>query len=173
MSRRMQENLMGAALMLVLAGFLVVGMSYGPKTRLVPVPLTIVSMLLLAAEMVLQNVRPDIKLSVDTMEVFAKVQEDGDEEEAVPGAPKPSTSRKELQGIGLVLLFVGMILVLGLMPAALVFVFGYFVLIGRERWFKSLIYSGVSIGVLYLLFVSLLGTQTYDGLLGAFVEGLL
>lgn len=165
---------MAGVLMLVLAGFLIVGMSYGPKTRLVPVPLTIVSMLLLLAQIVLQNLRPDIKLSVDTMEVFAKLQEDGDEEgQSGAGATTSSTARKELQGIGLVVLFVGMILVLGLMPASLVFVFGYFVLVGKERWLKSFVYSVVSIGVLYLLFVSLLGTQTYDGLLGSIVEGLL
>ena len=171
LSKRAQENLVAGVLLLVFVGFLVVGMGYGAKTRLVPVPIAIVSILLILGQTVLQNLRPDIKLSVDTMEMFAKVKdEDCGEEE---GTKKSSMAAREWQGMGLIVLFVGMILVLGLIPAALVFVFGYFLLIGKEHWLKSLAVSGVSIGILYLLFVNLLGIHAYQGILGSMVGGVL
>ncbi len=175
MSRRAQENVVALALLLLFIGFLVVGMSYSPKARLVPVPLAIVSILLISLQLFLQNFRRDIKLSVDTMELFARppredvCEVDKDVRDEVPGTEK-SDGRKEIEGIGIMLLLVAMVLVLGMFPAVLVFVFGYFMVIGKSKLLPSAIYSVVTAGVLYVLFVSILGILPYEGLLGSVLQ---
>ncbi|MHB1162869.1 MAG: tripartite tricarboxylate transporter TctB family protein, partial [Chloroflexota bacterium] len=80
MSRRAQENLMALAFLLVFIGFLVVSQGYGPKTRLVPVPLAAVSILLILLQLALQNLRSNLQLSVDTMELFVKRGDGGCDE---------------------------------------------------------------------------------------------
>lgn len=169
MSKRTQENLVAGVLLLVFVAFLVVGTSYSPKARLVPVPLSIVAILLISLQLVLQNLKTDLKLNVDTMDLFANPgasDDDEPKEEAVSHGP---SARKEWEGIGIVLLFLAMIMLVGMMPAVLLYVFGYFVLLGREQWFKALIYAGVTTGILYMLFVKILQILPYEGLLGSFM----
>lgn len=168
MSRRAQENLVAVVLLLLFAGFLIVGMGYSPKARLVPVPLAIASMVLTGLQLILQNVKRDFKLNVDTMELFAKQSAEEDAEEEAESTEKKSTARKELAGFGLVLAFLGLVLAVGMFPALLLYIFGYFILIGKEKWLKSLIYSVATTGVLYFLFVSLLQVPTYQGLFELF-----
>ncbi len=65
----------------------------------------------------------------------------------------------------LLAVLLGLVLLLGPIVGIFLFVLGYAAAIGRLRWYSALALSfGVS-GALYLLFVVLLNTQMYHGIL--------
>jgi hypothetical protein len=57
------------------------------------------------------------------------------------------------------------VLLLGPLGGIFVFVTGYFALVSGYRWLFALLFSGALTVVLYLLFVELLDTQLYYGIL--------
>ncbi|MHB1159057.1 MAG: tripartite tricarboxylate transporter TctB family protein, partial [Chloroflexota bacterium] len=132
-----------------------------------PVPLAAVSILLILLQLALQNLRSNLQLSVDTMELFVKRGDGGCDEPKEEEKRNSSRGRKELAGMGLVSLFVAMILLLGMFPAVFLYIFGYFALIGRQGWLNALALSGTATIVTYLLFSSLLGVSAYEGWLGS------
>ena len=172
MSRRAQENVVALAFLLVFAFFIAVSMTYSPRARLVPVPIAAVSVLLLLLQLWLQNFRTDIKLNVDSMDLFAKVGEESLIEEKEPAEERRGSNRKELTAFGLVAVYLAMVLVLGMMPATFLYVLGYFLFVGKEKWYKSLIWSAATVVVLDLLFVEVIQVSAYEGwLVSTFLGG--
>lgn len=190
MSRRAQENVLAGVLLALLTGVLVISFTYGPRTRLVPVPVAAFGILLLIGQIVVQNTGSADDLHVDVLEVLTRRRPQVPAAPASPDEPEPSPGRQVVPGqgvpggrspgaaedvtargrreflaLGMVVLLVALMLLLGAISGIFLFVLGYAAGVGRMRWYTCL---GLAFGVsacLYLLFVLLLGTQLYRGVL--------
>lgn len=173
MSRRAQENLLALVIAAVLIGVIVLSSHYGPRARLVPIPVAVFSLVLVAAQLVIQNTGSPDDLHVDVLEMLTRrsaregVASTTAATRQRPASEHPPGTRARREAIAFVLLAVllGLVLLLGPIVGIFLFVLGYGGAIGRMRWYSALMLSlGVS-GVLYLLFVVLLNTQMYHGIL--------
>ena len=72
MSRRAQENILAIMLMAFFVGVLVISLDYSPRARLVPIPISVLGILLLGAQLVWQNLRSPDELHVDMLEFLTK-----------------------------------------------------------------------------------------------------
>jgi hypothetical protein len=167
MSRRVQENLVAAVLLLLFTGVLIVSFDYGPRARLVPVPIAIIGILLTAAQLVWQNLRGADDLHVDVLELVAG--RDGSrrrkaaQTEATTGAAPAHSLAAQAKAFAIVAALLALFLVLGPVPAIFLFSAGYFVLSG-EGWLRGLLYALACTGLLYLIFGYILQVQLNRGL---------
>jgi Tripartite tricarboxylate transporter TctB family len=166
MSRRMQDNLVAAVLLLLFTAVLVMSFDYGPRARLVPVPIAIIGILLTLAQLAWQNLRGADELHVDMLELVAG--RDGSDRrraaqtEAGETIGQPSL-RAQAKAFAIVAVLLALFLVLGPIPAIFLFSAGYFILTG-EAWFRGLLYAFLCAGSLYLVFGYTLQVQLNRGL---------
>lgn len=181
MSRRTQENLMAGAILAVLTGVIVMSLDFGPRARMIPLPLAIFGVILIVAQIVWQNLRSTDELQMDMLGVLTRQQENdgaaGNEGEpvvvkAAPGAKKGASWRREAGAYGIVLTMLGLMLLLGPITAVFLFTGGYFVLSRQYSWLTGLVYTVVFTAAVYLLFVVALEVQLYHGVLEPLVERL-
>lgn len=176
MSRRAQENLFAAVLLAVLAGAIGLAAGYGPRARMVPLPVAALGLVLLVAQLVWQNRRSTGELRVDLLEVLVQADRAGlaPGGGAAPGGPAVQASARvsEAAAFGIVAALLALTLALGPIPAAALFTFGYFAASRRYSWTRNLIYTLSFAAALYLLFVAALDVQLYHGLLEPAVETL-
>lgn len=182
MNRRTQENILAVVILCFFIGVLVLSLDYGPRARLVPIPISVLGMILIVAQLIWQNLRPAEELNVDILEFLTKRGRDaeaGDDAGQDPAAPaaaakaqenSPSFGR-EVFAFGKVTAFVGLILLLGPIPAAFIFTFAYFSLSRHFHWAKALMYSTLFAVIVYALFVGVLEIQLYNGILEPWVSG--
>lgn len=173
-SRRTQENIVAAVLLAVFTGIIWLCQDFGPRARMIPLPLAIFGIALTLIQLIWQNLRSTDELQMDMI----TVQTPG--RAAAPAQPalrtdaetvaKPRPSWREAGAFGIVLALLGLILVLGLLPAVFVFTGGYFLLTRHYSWPAGLIYTAVLTAAVYLLFVVALQMQPYHGLLAPLVE---
>jgi len=172
-SRRAQENVLAIVLVGILVAVILVSMNYGPRSRLVPVPVAVFSLILVIAQIVVQNTGSPDDLHVDVLEMLTRrTAREGLTDKAKAARPRPATAhppgtraRREVVAFVLLAILLGLVLLLGPITGIFLFVLGYAAVVGRLRWYSALALSfGVS-GVLYLLFVVLLNTQMYYGIL--------
>lgn len=172
MSRRMQENLAALLILAVLLGVIYLSLDYGPRARMVPLPVAILGVILVVIQLVLQNARSRDDLQVDLLRVITKQGED--EIAPAPSAeiadPIVSTRGREAKAFAMVAIFLALVLLVGPIPAAASFTFGYFVLSGHYRWTKAAIYTALFTAAIYLLFVVALDVQLYHGVLEPLVH---
>lgn len=168
MSRRAQENLAAAALLALFAGVIWLCQDFGPRARMIPLPLAVFGIILTLIQILWQNLRSTDELHIDMISV------QGPGAAATPGAAaKPGkrvTWRQEAGALGIVVALLGLILVTGIIPAVFLFTGGYFVVTRLYSWRASLIYTAVLTAAVYLLFVVALQIQPYHGLLAPLVE---
>lgn len=196
MSRRAQENVLAAVLLVVFGAIIAISLTYGPRTRLVPVPVAAFAILLVIGQIVVQNTGSADDLHVDMLEVLTRRRqgEQGGPPGAAgtPGADAESTEggrrvvpgqgaatgrspgaaeeigargRREAFAVVMVGLLLALVLLLGPIAGIFLFVLGYAAAIARMRWYACLaLAAGVSV-CLYVLFVQLLNTQLYPGIL--------
>ncbi len=182
MNRRTQENILAVALLGFFIGILVLSLEYGPRARLVPIPISVLGMILIVAQLIWQNLRPAEELNIDILEFLTRrgkkpgaggdaVQDTATAE--APGKPvkSPPSFGREVFAFGKVAIFVGLILLFGPFPAVFIFTFAYFSLSRHFRWPKALMYTTVFVAVVYALFVEVLEIQLYHGVLEPFVYG--
>jgi Tripartite tricarboxylate transporter TctB family len=166
MSRRLQENLVAAVLLLLFVAVLVMSFDYGPRARLVPVPIAIIGILLTLAQLVWQNLRGADELHVDVLELVAG-RESSDRRRAAQtetgGATGQPSLRAQAKAFAIVAALLALFLVLGPIPAIFLFSAGYFILTG-ESWFRGLLYAFLCAGSLYLVFGYTLQVQLNRGL---------
>lgn len=170
MSRRVQENLVAAILLLLLISVLVMSFDYGPRARLVPVPIAIIGILLTIAQIVWQNLRSPDELHVDVLELVAG--RDGSDRrkaaatEAASSDGSAAGSRPsfgaQAAALGIVAILLALFLLLGPIPAIFLFSAGYFVLSGQS-WLRGLVYALLCAALLYLVFGYTLGIQLNRG----------
>lgn len=180
MSRRAQENVVAVVLLLAFVAVLAISLTYGPQTRMVPVPVAVFSILLISAQLVVQNRGSEEDLRVDVLDVLTRRNAHTEAARLNAASARPRRSpgaatdvaaigRREALAAGLVVALLGLFVLFGPVLAIFLFIFGYSATFGRLRWYATLSLAiGVS-GALYLLFVVLLHTQLFPGI----VPGLL
>lgn len=180
MSRRTQENVLAILLIGFFVGILVLSLGYGPRARLVPIPIAVLGLLLLGAQLVWQNLRSPDELHVDILEFLTRrgidptkggggARDEAADEQAGPPMDQSGFGR-EVFAFAKVAGFVGMFLLLGPFPAVFIFTFAYFSLTRHYRWAKAMVVTTVFVAVTYGLFVEVLDIQLYHGLLEPLVN---
>jgi hypothetical protein len=180
-SRRAQENIVVLLLLAFFVAVFVTSLGFSPRARLVPVPISVLAILLLLVQLFWQNFRPADELNVDLLDVLtarsstAGVTTDRTESKekktAAEEQEEEAASWKRVAiAIGFVALLVALTLALGPIPAIFVFTFGYFMLSGHYPLFKAAIYTIVFTLAVYLLFMVALNIQPYHGYLKPLVD---
>jgi hypothetical protein len=173
MSGRTQENI--AAVLLLVIFMIIGGMSlnYFPRARLMPLAISIVSIVLVAAQLIIQNTKANnMDLAIDTMELFGatglkkegrrKADEEAArtlEKEIIQGV-KESTSLAILLGLFL------LIYILGFVIAIPIFITLYFRFFNKAQWPRAIITGIGTVAVLYVFFSLLLQINLYPGIIG-------
>lgn len=168
MSRHAQENVVSAVLLALFTAVILLCLDFGPRARMIPLPLAIFGIMLTLLQLAWHNLRSTDELHMDMITVRAP---DAPEAEAALSAPaKKTTWRQEAGAYGIIGLLVVMIFALGLMPTVFVFTGGYLWLSRYCSWQKSLIYTALLTASVYLLFEVALQMQPYHGLLAPLFE---
>ena len=104
MSRRAQDNIVAAVLLLGFLAVIVMSLDYSPRSRFVPLPVAILGAALVALQLVWQNLRSADELNVDVLELLTgQVREKAPRDGA--GAPKGRSGvLKEASAYGAVIL---------------------------------------------------------------------
>ena len=79
MSRRTQENIVAGLILLLFIGVLLETMNYGARASMVPNIIAGIGAVLMAAQLILQNVRSEASMQVDLMELISR-RATGDED---------------------------------------------------------------------------------------------
>jgi hypothetical protein len=163
MSRRAQDNVAALVILGLFVLVIVLSLEFGPRARMIPLPLAIFGIILTIVQIVWQNVRSTDELQIDLISVArpAVAMERADER---PQAAH-TTRRSEVGAYGIVALLLGLVLALGPIPAVMIFTGGYFVLTRHYSWLVGLIYTVAFTLAVYLLFFVGLQIQPYHGLL--------
>lgn len=171
MSRRTQENLIAILIIAIFVAAIVASTGYSPRARLVPIPIAVLGILFMLAQLVLQNVKSEDSLHIDLLDFLTK---NGDKAEpalatatAGSGGPKRGpTPARELAALGIVVLLVAIFLLLGPVPAMFVFCTGYFALSRHYPMWKAVAVSAFYSILVYLVFTTGLKVQLDRNLLG-------
>jgi len=177
MSRRAQENLVAAVIIFIFLGVIWMSLGYGPRARMVPIPVAAFGLLLAIGQLLWQNLRPTEGLQVDLLEVLTKrkkqpdVTRGSDSAAAGPMAGAAGRGwRKEVAVYGMVLGFTGLVLLFGPIVAIFLFTTAYFLVSGHYPRWKALCCTVGFTVVVYLLFVVALEIQLYHGVLEPLVD---
>ena len=168
MSRRAQENLIAVALLALFAGVIWLCQDFGPRARMIPLPLAVLGIVLTVIQIVWQNWRSTDELQMEMIEVQAPGKPEA--EAAAVGGKKRVTWRQEAGALAVVGALVGLIFVVGVIPAVFIFTAVYFRATGLYSWRASLLYTAVLTAAVYGLFVWALQIQPYHGLLEPLIE---
>ena len=171
MSPRTADNIAAVCFGLVFIGVIVLSLDFGPRARMIPLPLAIIGLVLTLAQLAWQNLRPAEDLKMDMIEVDAPPAG-----AAVPSRKTDASSapswRREAGAILMVAILLALVLAVGPIPAIFVFTWGYFLLTRQYSWFRGLIYTSIMTAAVYALFVVTLEVQLYHGLLTPLMERL-
>lgn len=175
MSRRVQENLIAAVFLVLFAGVIVLSLQFGPRARMIPLPLAIFGLVLTVIQIAWQNLRSIDELQIDMFDMLVSQPENATVAKAEAPAEaatsaQSSSWRREAGAYGIVAALLSLILLVGPLPAIFVFTGGYFFLSKHYSWRRGLIYTVILTAMVYLLFVAALGIQLYHGLLEPLVE---
>jgi hypothetical protein len=171
MSRRTQENLIALAFLAAFIGVIVMSLGYGPRARMIPLPLASFGVILIVIQLIWQNLRSTDELQMDMLQMLTKrAEQQSDAPEKKDGDKAKVTWRKELAALAIVAGLVALILLFGPIPAVFVFTGAYFLLSRHYSWLIGLVYTIAFTLAIYLLFVVALEVQLYHGLLEPLVE---
>lgn len=170
MSRRWQENLVAGFILIVFIATIVAASQYGPRARLVPIPIAALGAILVFAQLVLQNFRSEKDLQINLLEVIAR-KSTGDveapEESEGKDVGDPEAGRasflRELAALAIVLLLLGTYVLIGPIPTVFIFTGGYFVLSRHFSLIKGTLYAFVFTALVYALFYLWLGVDMRQG----------
>lgn len=172
MSRRVQENIVAGVLFCVFIGVIVMSLDFGPRARMIPLPLATFGAILIAIQIIWQNLRPEDDLQMDMLQMLTRraEQQSEDVQEPVEEGKRKSSWRREVVALGIVAVLVALILLLGPIPSVFLFTGAYFLLSRHYSWLGALVYTTAFTAAVYLLFVVALEIQLYHGLLEPLVE---
>lgn len=170
MSRRAQENLVALALFAVFAGVIAMCQDFGPRSRMIPLPIAIVGAILTLIQLVWQNLGSTDTLQMEMIAVEAPAAEAQEGAPARAAAAAGPTARKEAAAFGIVAALLALLLLLGPVPAVFLFTAGYFALTRHYSLRASLIYTAIFTAATYLLFFVALEIQPYHGVLAPLIE---
>jgi len=173
MSRRLQDNLMAFAFLAVFIGVIVMSLDFGPRARMIPLPLAIFGLVLTVIQIIWQNTRSTDELHMELIQVEAPAGVAAAADEAPPQPPKKGPEwRREAGALVMIAMLLALVLVLGPVPAVFVFTWGYFLLSRHYTWLRGLIYTAIFAGIVYWLFFVALEIQPYYGALEPLMERL-
>ena len=173
MSRKAQENLVAFVILMIFAATIWAASDYGPRARLVPIPIAVIGIILMLGQLVLQNIRSEKDLEIDLLELISR-KSTGDHDPAAqtgqeisPETQGPSGPvwPRELAALGLVGLMVALFMLIGPLPTMLVFTTGYFWFSGHARLMMSAVYGFAATAAVYALFYLWLGVDMRQGLI--------
>ena len=167
MSRRAQENLICGLLLVFFSGVIWLCQDFGPRARMIPQPLAVFGILLTVVQLLWQNLRSTDELQMEMISVQPVAGLAGS---AATEPGRKTTWRDELGALAIVGALVGLIFLVGVIPAVFVFTGGYFALTRQYSWKASLIYTSVLTASVYFLFSVALQVQPYHGLLAPLME---
>jgi hypothetical protein len=173
MSRRAQENLVVAVFLAIFVGIIVLSLDFGPRARMIPLPLASFGVILALVQLVWQNFGSTDTLRMNMIEVrtpqgMQAAAAEGKAREVRPQAAKPSL-RRRAGAYGIVAGLLAMILALGPVPAVFVFTLGYFIVTRYYTPFLAFVYTCVFTAAIYLLFFVVLEINPYHGLLAPLI----
>lgn len=167
MTRRAQDNIAAVVILGLFVMVIVLSLDFGPRARMIPLPLATFGVILTLVQILWQNLRSTDELQMDLISVARPgvAMEQGEEK------PKEAhtTRRSEAGAYGIVALLLGMVLALGPIPAVFIFTGGYFLLTRHYSGLVGLIYTVAFTLAVYLLFFVGLQIQPYHGLLEPFI----
>lgn len=172
LTRRTQENLVCAVLLVVFGGVVWLTQDFGPRARMIPLPLAISGIVLTIIQLLWQNLRSTEDLQMDLISVAERRAAGGDADPS----PQPrrdearSAWSRELRAYAIVATLIVLVLVIGIMPAVFVFTAAYFLLTRHYSWRAGLVHTSLFTALVYLLFIAALQIQPYHGLLEPLVE---
>lgn len=170
MSKLAQENLIAVLLLALFGGVIWLCQDFGPRARMIPLPLAIFGLILTLIQLAWQNLRSTDELQMEMISVAQPALAHTAKPEAEAPGERRTTLRRELQALGIVALLIGLVLTIGVIPAVFVFTAGYFRLSRYYGWLASLMYTSLFTLVIYLLFIVALQVPPYHGLLAPLVE---
>lgn len=174
MNRLTQENVVAVLLLIVFGGVIWLCQDFGPRARMIPLPLSIFGIVLTLIQLVWQNVRSTDELQMNMIDVAhpGRVKEEAADEAPEPDSltAKPATMPREVLAYGIVAVLVGLVYAIGVIPAVFMFTGGYFVVSRQYGWLAGVIYTSLYTTVIYLLFIVALQVPPYHGLLAPLIE---
>jgi len=172
MSRRAQDNLVALLILGIFIAAIIAASDYGPRARLVPIPIAAIGAFLVLAQLILQNFKSDKDLEIDLLELISRRATGDHPELAVAEAGKPEEKvvdefawKRELQALGIVALLVGLFELIGPLPTMFVFTSGYFILSRFAGIARGLLYGFVATAAVYALFYLWLRVDMRHGLI--------
>lgn len=171
MSRRARENLMVLCFLVVFGGALVLAQDFGPRARMIPVPLAILGIVFALIQLVWQNLRSTDDLRIDLITVDEPLAVEA--KRAVQAAEQRNTEQllagpswlRVVSAYGIVATLLVLFLALGPLPATFLFTFGYFIVTKYYRPGVALLYTAMLALTIYLVFFVALEIQPYHGFL--------
>jgi hypothetical protein len=165
MSRHAQENLVSVLLLALFAGVIVLCQDFGPRARLIPLPLAVFGIVLTLIQFAWHNLGSTDALQMDMIAVQTRDAAAGETPAAQDTRPPGPAWLREVRACGMIGLLLVLTFVVGVLPSAFLFTAGYFMATRYCSWWLSLLYAAVLAVSLYLLFVVALQMQPYHGLL--------
>jgi len=183
MSRRAQENLVAGLILLLFIAILVETTNYGARASMVPNIIAGIGVVLMTAQIILQNVRSEATLQVDLMELISR-RATGDEEglpehlrtdlaeakrkqfvapEQTRG-PRPGSFARELLALAVVACSIALFFVIGPIPTMFVFTFCYLTITGHFGVIRAFAVSAIFTLLVYGLFYVWLRIDMKQGL---------
>jgi hypothetical protein len=167
MSRRLQENLVAALILAVFIAAIVASLNYGPRARMVPIPIAALGAILVICQMVLQNFRSEDELRIDLLEFISDkpTEAEAEMEGAADSERKGASFKVQAGAFGLVAVMLGLFLVVGPIPTMFVFTAGYFVLSRHFSIVRGLVFALVMTALVYFVFTVGLKIDLSHGLI--------
>ncbi|MGZ8267443.1 MAG: tripartite tricarboxylate transporter TctB family protein [Burkholderiales bacterium] len=171
MTRKVQENVAALAMLLIFTGVVYLCQDFGPRARMIPLPLAIFGIVLTLIQIAWQNLRSTDELQVELISVATPIAAQLPEGEKAPQEARPLWYR-ELRAYFIVALLIGLVMVVGVIPAVFLFAGGYVLFTRHYGWVKGLTYTALLTLSVYLLFVVALQIEPYHGLMTPLIERL-
>lgn len=179
MNRRSQENIFACILFVLFLTMLVLSFEFGPRARLVPVPIAILCMVLIVIQVAMQNMRATKDLTIDALELIAGKSTKSAKEKTREAQRKAQQSTRkdesqsawkrfchtEFAALGVILILLVLFLTIGPIPAVFFFCTAYFFLSGYWPPIRSFANGVICTAVLYITFGAILGVQLNRGML--------
>ena len=176
MTRRAQENLVAVLILGIFVAAIIASMGYGPRARLVPIPIAAIGAILIIGQLVVQNLRSEKALEIDLLEFISRRATGDHDDVGAPagvgagttppdsaGAERRLTWRRELAALGVVVLIVALFFLIGPLPAMFLFTAGYFALSRHYSLLRSVLYAFGYTAAVYALFYLWLGVDMRQG----------
>ncbi|MFZ5943194.1 MAG: tripartite tricarboxylate transporter TctB family protein [Bacillota bacterium] len=166
MSRRAQENLVAFLFLLFFLVMIYLSFDYTYKARMVPVTIYIISALIMLLQIYFMNFKKDVNLNIDTAELLTGGKSS---ESDIKVGQAEQVKIQEVKGgseLSAILLIVGYLvatLLIGMLPAMFLFVFGFFIFITKMKWHISLLITIATQASIYILFAYILQIKFYEG----------